>query len=164
MTGQLVFAKNRHRYPDSAANQAVAFTDAAGNPLGTTNVVDTTNVLRAKLSYVYQAKFGGSLAFFNRTGSTNTANQTSGYDPATLSITSNLGAQAPSLRVGGNLSGNPATRGLTLETFWMANQYVRLGAQYTAYNRFNGASNNYDGFGRNARDNNSMFIYLWAAY
>ena len=164
VTGQLVFAHNRHRYPDSLANQAVAFTDAAGNALGNTNAVDTTRLMRAKLSYVYQAKYGGSLAFFNRTGTTNTANQSSGYDPGTLSITSDSGAQAPSLRVGGNLSGNPATRGLTLETFWMANQYVRIGAQYTAYNRFNGASNNYDGFGRNARDNNSMFIYLWAAY
>jgi hypothetical protein len=43
-------------------------------------------------------------------------------------------------------------------------QYVRVGAQYTAYSRFNGASQNYDGFGRNARDNNSLFLYLWAAY
>jgi hypothetical protein len=164
VTGQLVFAHNRHRYPDSVANQAVAFTDAAGNPLGNTNAVDTTNLMRAKLTYVYQAKYGGSLAFFNRTGSTNTANQTSGFDPGTLSITSDPGAQAPSLRVGGNLSGNPATRGLTFETFWMPKQYVRIGAQYTAYSRYNGTSNNYDGFGRNARDNNSLFIYLWAAY
>jgi hypothetical protein len=46
----------------------------------------------------------------------------------------------------------------------MANQYVRIGVQYTAYNRFNGVSNNYDGFGRNAKDNNSLFLYLWAAY
>jgi hypothetical protein len=164
VTAQLVFANNRHRYPDSLANQAVTFTDAAGNPLGTTNAVDTTRLMRAKLSYVYQAKYGGSVALFNLTGTTNTANQTSGYDPGTLNITSDSGAQAPSQRVGGNLSGNPATRGVTLETFWMANQYVRIGAQYTAYNRFNGSSNNYDGFGRNARDNNSLFLYLWAAY
>ena len=164
VTGQLVFAQNRHRYPDSAANQAVTFTDAAGNALANTNAVDTTRLMRAKLSYVYMAKYGGSVAFFNRTGSKNTANQTSGFDPGTLSITSDPGAQAPSMRVGGNLSGNPSTRGLTFETFWMANQYVRVGVQYTAYNRFNGASNNYDGFGRNAKDNNSMFLYLWAAY
>jgi len=66
--------------------------------------------------------------------------------------------------VAGDFSGSPATRGLTLEAFWIPVQYVRVGAQYTAYSRFNGASQNYDGFGRNARDNNSLFLYLWAAY
>ncbi|MEX8195289.1 cytochrome C [Comamonas guangdongensis] len=164
VTAQLVFAHNRHRYPDALANQPVAFTDVAGNPLPLTNAVDRTNLLRAKLSYVYQARYGASIALFNLTGSTNTANQTSGYDPGTLTITSDPGAQAPSLRVGGNLSGNPAVRGMTLEAFWMPFQYMRLGAQYTAYSRYNGASSNYDGLGRNARDNNSLFLYIWAAY
>jgi hypothetical protein len=41
---------------------------------------------------------------------------------------------------------------------------MRVGLQYTTYSRFNGASDNYDGFGRNARDNNSLFLYVWAAY
>ena len=63
-----------------------------------------------------------------------------------------------------NLSGNSATRGATLEAFWMPIQYLRVGAQYTAYSRFNGASTNYDGFGRNARDNNTLFLYTWLAY
>ena len=40
---------------------------------------------------------------------------------------------------------------------------MRLGLQYTIYDKFNGASNNYDGFGRNARDNNTLFMFLWAA-
>ena len=71
---------------------------------------------------------------------------------------------APSQRVGGSLTGNPATRGMTLEAFWTPIQNLRIGAQYTAYTRYNGASDNYDGFGRNARDNNSLFLYLWAAY
>jgi hypothetical protein len=66
--------------------------------------------------------------------------------------------------VTGNLSGNPGTRGGTLEAFWIPVQYVRVGAQYTAYSKFNGASDNYDGFGRNARDNNTLFLYVWAAY
>jgi hypothetical protein len=164
VTGQLVFAHNRTRYSDAMANQPVAFTDAVGNPLANTKAEDTTNLVRAKLTYVYQARYGASLALFNQTGSTNTANQTAGYDPATLTITSDPTASAPSTRVSGNLSGNPATRGLTLETFWMPTQYTRIGAQYTAYNRYNGASDNYDGFGRNAQDNNTLFLYIWAAY
>ncbi len=44
--------------------------------------------MRAKLTYVYQARYGGSVGFFNLTGSTNTANQSSGFSPDTLGITS----------------------------------------------------------------------------
>lgn len=165
VTAQFVYTSNRHRYPAALANQAVAFVDAAGNPLANTNASDTNHVLRTKLTYVYQAKYGGSLSLFNLTGSTNTANLTAGLDPASLTITPDPEAQAPSTRqVDGNRTGSPATRGLTLEAFWTPIQYLRVGAQYTAYSRFNGASKNYDGFGRNASDNNSLFIYTWLAY
>lgn len=164
VTAQLVYERSRHRYPDALANQPVMFVDAFGNPLPSTNAQDTTSLVRAKLTYVYQARYGGSIGLFRLSGSTNTAAQSSGSSPDTLTVTSDPGAQAPSQRVGGNLAGNPATSGGTLEAFWMPWQYVRIGAQYTAYGRYNGASTNYDGFGRNARDNNSLFVYLWAAY
>ena len=165
VTAQLVYTSNRHRYPAALANQPVAFVDAAGNALANTNASDTNHLLRTKLTYVYQAKYGGSLSFFNLTGSVNTANLTAGLDPGSLSINPDPAAQAPSTRqVDGNRTGSPATRGLTLEAFWTPIQYLRVGAQYTAYSRFNGASQNYDGFGRNASDNNSLFIYTWLAY
>ena len=41
---------------------------------------------------------------------------------------------------------------------------VRLGLQYTAYQRFNGGSSNYDGFGRSASDNNALFGFIWLAF
>jgi hypothetical protein len=164
VTAQLAYERSHHHYPDSLAGQAVPFVDAGGNPLPLTNAEDDTQVVRGKLTYVYRAKYGGSIGLFRLTGSTNTANQSSGLSPDTLTVTSDPGAQAPSVRVAGNLSGNPDTRGGTLEMFWMPLQYLRIGAQYTFYKRFNGASDNYDGFGRNARDNNSLFLYLWAAY
>jgi hypothetical protein len=164
ITAQLVYERSRHSYPDFIANQPAAFVDEMGNPLANTNGADTTHLLRAKLTYVYRATYGGSVGYFNLTGSANTANQSSGFSPDTFTITSDPTAAAPSTRVYGNLTGNPATRGVTLEAFWTPIQYVRLGAQYTMYSRFNGASNNYDGFGRNARDNDSLFVYLWAAY
>ena len=165
VTAQLVYTSNRHRFPAALANQPVAFVDANGNALANTNASDTNHVLRGKLTYVYQAKYGGSLSLFNLTGSTNTANLTAGLDPGTLTITKDPAAQAPSSRqVDGNRTGNPATRGLTLEAFWTPIQYLRIGAQYTAYTRFNGASKNYDGFGRNASDNNTLFLYTWLAY
>jgi len=128
-------------------------------PVAAANPSDTTNTFRAKLSYIYQAKYGGSIAYFNVRGTTNTLNQTAGFD-ATPMMT--LADEVS--RVNANLSGNPATRGFNYEGFWTPVQYVRLGVQYTSYNRFNGASSNYDGFGRNPKDNNTLRFYIWAAY
>ena len=157
VTAQLVYTRNHHRYPAALVDQPAAFFDASGAAaLANSNAADTNHVLRAKVSYVYQAKYGGAVGFFNLTGTTNTASQTAGYD-ATGTLIKTDGAAS-------NLSGNPATRGVTLEAFWMPIQYLRIGAQYTAYSRFNGASTDYDGFGRNARDNNTLFLYTWLAY
>ena len=165
VTAQLVLTSNRHRYPAAQANQPVAFVDSAGNPLPNTNASDTNHLVRGKLTYVYQAKYGASAGFFNLTGSSNTAYLTAGLDPGTLTINPDPAALAPSTRlVDGNRSANPATRGLTLEAFWSPLQYLRIGAQYTAYSRVAGLSKNYDGFGRNASDNNSLFVYTWVAY
>jgi hypothetical protein len=41
---------------------------------------------------------------------------------------------------------------------------LKLGAQYTIYTRFNGGTRNYDGSGRNAGDNNTLFLYAWLAF
>ncbi len=168
VTAQLAYMTSKIRYSDATANQPVGFVDALGNPVPNTNSSDTINILRAKLTYIYQAKYGGSVGYFSRTGSTNTLNQSSGFDPTTALITSDptgaLGATAVSTRVSGNLSGNPGTRGFTYEAFWTPVQYVRVGLQYTAYSKFNGAASNYDGFGRDAKDNNTLFFYVWGAY
>ena len=40
---------------------------------------------------------------------------------------------------------------------------VRLGVQYTHYDRFNGAATNYDGAGRDASDNDTFFVFAWFA-
>ena len=143
VTVQLAYMRDSHRYPYFLADQPV--TDIDGNPLPNTNTRDKTNVFRAKGSYIYQAKYGASMAFFNQTGTTNSAL----YDPT---------------RVYGNISGNPAIRGWTSEIFYTPVQYLRIGLQYTMYDRYNGAARNYDGAGRNAGDNNSLFLYLWGAY
>ena len=167
VTAQVAYMRQRQTYSaNTIAGAAPPFFLADGitsvNPV---SPFDTTNIFRAKVSYIYQAQYGGSLGFFNRTGSSNTLNQSSGYDSSGLITTNDPNATGiTSTRVGGNLTGNPATRGFTYEAFWMPQQNVRVGAQYTGYTRFNGAATNYDGFGRNAKNNNSVFFYLWAAY
>lgn len=165
-----VQAAYMHQVQDYSANAiaaaAPAYYLADGiTPVAPVNSSDTTDVFRAKLSYVYQAKYGGSLGFFDKTGTTNTLNQTSGYDTnGQITSTDPLATGITSTRVTGNLAGNPATRGFTYEAFWMPVQHVRVGAQYTAYSKFNGARDNYDGLGRNASDNNTLFLYVWGAY
>jgi hypothetical protein len=100
---------------------------------------DTLNQLKLKASYIYQNQVGTSIGYFNTTGSSDTMLYP---DPA----------------------GNPGTRGWVSELFWMPEQHMRVGMQYYAFNRFHGASADYDGNGRNPRDNNTLFIYAWAAF
>jgi hypothetical protein len=48
---------------------------------------------------------------------------------------------------------------------WMAPwANLKLGIQYTIYTRFNGGSKNYDGFGRNASANNTLYIFAWMVF
>ena len=62
--------------------------------------------------------------------------------------------------VDGSLTGSPRTEGFMGNfTYWPI-QNVRLAAQYTRYTEFNGARANYDGAGRNAGDNSSMYFYV----
>ena len=38
---------------------------------------------------------------------------------------------------------------------------MRFFVQYTAYDKFDGLHNNYDGAGRNASDNNTLYTGIW---
>jgi hypothetical protein len=125
VTAQLAYMKTDQRYSEAVFS--------GGS--------DTTTTTRAKLTYTYQAKYGGSISAFDRTGSNNIQQ----FDPL-------------------NYYADPATNGMTYEAFFIPKQNVRIGVQYTTYNTFEGASTNYGGKGRNASDNNSMFLYLWFAY
>lgn len=40
----------------------------------------------------------------------------------------------------------------------------RVGLQYTRWNKFDGATTNIDGMGRNASDNNTLFVYIWTMF
>ena len=158
VTAQVSYIRERVRYgPAHNSTNASAFFDATGAiSQPNFNDTDTLKFFRTKVSYVYRAKYGGSLAFFNIAGNVNAMNQSAGFD--------NTGVLQPAGSHTGNLSGSPDTRGMVYELFWTPIQYVRVGAQYTAFAKYNGASTNYDGFGRNAKDNNSLFLYVWAAY
>ncbi|MGU7769083.1 cytochrome C [Burkholderia sp. MR1-5-21] len=103
------------------------------------NTAANLNSLRLKASYIFQAKYGVSLSFFNTTGTP---------DSVHYSASANF---------------HPNTQGWMPEIFWMPDQRVRIGIQYTHFTKFLGATTNYDGNGRNARDNDTLFLYLWVA-
>jgi hypothetical protein len=128
--------------PHTVTVQASYIRETIGNGDATgvaTNPMNTLNQLRLKTSYVYRAKYGTSLSYFSTSGS---SDSTLYPDPAA----------------------NPGTRGWVPEIFWTPVQYLRLGVQYFAFTQFHGASSNYDGAGRNAKDNNTLFLYAWGAY
>lgn len=66
--------------------------------------------------------------------------------------------------VTGSRTGSPNSRGAIGEFAVNPWQNTRFGLQYVAYNRFNGASSDYDASGRQASDNNTLFLYLWLAF
>lgn len=106
----------------------------------------TLNSSRIKSSYVYQSRYGVSLAFLSITGSPD------------------LNAYGYGTAISGSNNGIPNSRMWTPEIFYMPLQNIRVGIQYNYFSGYNGASQNYDGFGRNANANNTTFAYIWGAF
>jgi len=58
----------------------------------------------------------------------------------------------------GSANGSPRSSGyITTFSVW-PKQNIDLAVSYTAYNHFNGGTTNYDGSGRNAGDNNTLYV------
>ena len=49
-------------------------------------------------------------------------------------------------------------------SLWAPWLNVRLSLQYVAYLKFNGGHTNYDGFGRDASANNTLYLLSWFAF
>ena len=118
----------------------------ASFPLGNTaNPSDFLNTFRMNLNYYYRSPLGdmgGSIGYFSTTGKT---------DPLLYS----------SNPVDGSRTGSPDSNGFILEADYLPWEKTKISLQYTIYNKFNGAHSNYDGFGRNASDNNTLYALVW---
>ncbi len=63
--------------------------------------------------------------------------------------------------VTGSRSGKPNTSGYIVQfSYWPA-ENLDISLAYTGYLTFNGGFGNYDGAGRNASDNNTVYLALW---
>jgi hypothetical protein len=80
--------------------------------------------------------------------------------------TADAGLYAPS-PVTGSATGSPNSAGVIGELSFMPWLNTRFGAQYVAYTKFNGGTSGpsgYDGSGRSASDNNTLYLYTWLMF
>jgi hypothetical protein len=112
---------------------------------GGSNATNTLRTFRADGGFYTAKRMGATLAYFSTTGS---------QDPL-------LYAPGP---LSGSATGSPNSSGIITELNAMPWLNVRFAAQYVMYQKFNGAGNNYDGFGRNAADNNTLYLLTWLAF
>lgn len=121
----------------------------SGNPIGAgptpNNPNDSLNTSKFKVSYYYQRQYGATLFYFRTTGSADSGL----YGPGS---------------VGGSNNSSPGSAGFVYELDYMPIQNLRLMLQYYDYQKFNGGKINYDGAGRNASANNTLFLNAWVAF
>jgi hypothetical protein len=106
------------------------------------NPSDNLDTFKLTGEYYYQRTVGGSLGFFSTTGTSDAAL----YTPA---------------QVTGSANSSPRNRGWIAEVNYLPFLNTKLQLQYTRYDEFNGASSNYDGSGRSAADNDTLYVLVW---
>ena len=113
------------------------------------------NQFRTNVAYWFQNTYGFTAAWQKTWGPANPVL----YQPA---------------EVTGSANNKPNSNAFILEADWVPfgkpDSWLRpwvnlkLGLQYTFYTQFNGGTKNYDGFGRNASGNNTIFMFAWMAF
>lgn len=107
---------------------------------GSSNPTNKLHTFRVDATALTASRVGGSLGFFNTSG------------------------DADALLYSGSATGSPNSSGIIVEGQYMPWLNTRFEAQYVAYSKFDGASTNYDGSGRNASDNNTLYLMVWLAF
>lgn len=117
----------------------------ASFPQGLSSSASTLlKTFRSDVHYYFRRQWGGGLQHFQIRGDANDLRYNTG-EP-----------------VMGSANGSPNSQGWTTELDYLPIQNVKITLRYTAFHQFNGGRDNYDGFGRNAKDNNSVFLLIWA--
>ena len=109
------------------------------------NASNTLSTFRVGGSYYFRRRYGGALGAFSSSGSSDTL----------------LYPAAPTFGFANN---SPNSNGWIGEFDYVPWQNVKMLLQYIRYHKFNGAGTDYDGEGRNARDNNTLYVLGWLAF
>ncbi|MBV8341038.1 MAG: cytochrome C [Gammaproteobacteria bacterium] len=147
---QYQFVSDDHQFSVLATRIHESMTLDASAAAGGSSAKDDLTLWRASGTYYFRRKIGGTLSYFSTTGSTDKLLYAAPAAGSPGVITS--------------ASGSPDTRGWMAELDYLPWLNVKLELQYTWYSKFNGGGNDYDGVGRNAADNNTLYLLLWLAY
>lgn len=147
-SGNVIAAQARYVH-ESSDLQASCALGLVGSGITADCAKTHLNELRGDVSYSWHNKIGATLGAFSITGDSNSDL----YGGPNASPDSNgIMAQLDYTPWGsGNSPLGPRFN-------------VRVGAQYTAYGKFDGARHNYDGAGANASDNNAVRVFTWIAF
>ncbi|MGA3001647.1 MAG: hypothetical protein ABSE20_07965 [Acetobacteraceae bacterium] len=125
------------------------------NAGASSQAINSLNQARVTATYYYQQTYGLTAAWQRTWGSAN---------PGLF----------PSEPVSGSANGKPNSNAFIVEADWVpfgkADSWgapwvnLKLGVQYTLYTQFNGGTSNYDGFGRAASDNNTLYVFAWLIF
>lgn len=118
--------------------------DASYDLGSTANRSDSLDTFKINLNYYYKSHFGhmgGTVAYFLTTGDLDNLL----YSPG---------------EVEGSRNGSPDSNGFIIEMHYLPMEKIKFAVQYTTYNKFNGSRSNYDGSGRDASDNNMLYLAL----
>jgi hypothetical protein len=115
------------------------------------NASNTLKSFKIVGEYSYQRMIGGSLGLFDTTGTTD-----AGLYPASTVL-------AP-LPVVSSATNSPDSRGYIAEVNYLPWLNTKLQLQYVNYQKFNGLKQNYDSLGRNASDNNTLYLLGWVLF
>ncbi len=119
--------------------------DATFGAGGSANAKNSLNTVRADAAWLTPTRWGGSVGVFGTTGTADALLYPA--DPVT-----------------GSATGKPNSNGVIAELQFMPWINTRFSLQYVAYQKFNGGTSNYDGAGRSASDNNTVYALVWLMF
>lgn len=129
-------------------NQTLTASEALGNSANSHNHLHS---LHAKATYLRDQTYGVTLGYFRVDGSSD----------AIIYGDGSANASPNSAGLIGELDYMPFSHGGPELWPWMN---MKIGLQYTAYQKFNGGTTNYDGAGHNADDANTLYLFAWVAF
>ncbi|MHB1023137.1 MAG: hypothetical protein ACYC46_14790 [Acidobacteriaceae bacterium] len=105
----------------------------------------TLDLGRADATYYWGNKYSATASFFTIAGT----NDATLYAPGDVT---------------GSRTGSPNTTGYILQGSYWPVQNIDMSIAYDGFSHFNGSGQNYDGSGRNASDNNTVYLAVWFNY
>lgn len=141
---EYTFSKSVFKFHPSWFHESQSL-DATFDAAGSQNKNNNLNSLKLSAEVYSDKGIGATLGYFSINGSKDNGLFTS------AAIT-------------GSSANKPDSNGFIAELSYLPWYNTKFSLQYALYNKFNGASKNYDGFGRNASDNNSLYLLVWLCF